>query len=192
MTLSVLASLGSFVSGVAVLVSLVFLYFQLKQIGAQVKQAEKNQQASIRQQRTARIVDMLISSTDAPFAEALSKAIAGIEDITATQLAQFQFAMLAVFRNAEDSFYQHAEGLLDEGAFESFKIETRAQFTSAGIRVIWKRSHGGFAKEFVAFMNDLMEATSVGLATDQLARWKSDVAAEKVLAARSRARLDIL
>jgi hypothetical protein len=39
MSLSDLAALGSFVSGLGVLVSLVFLYFQLRQIGVQVKQA---------------------------------------------------------------------------------------------------------------------------------------------------------
>jgi hypothetical protein len=42
MSLSDLASLGSFVSGAAVLVSPVFLYFQLRQLSGQVKQAEKN------------------------------------------------------------------------------------------------------------------------------------------------------
>ena len=51
MSLSDLASLGSFVSGVAVLVSLVFLYFQLGNLNRQVTQAEKNQRAAIHQAR---------------------------------------------------------------------------------------------------------------------------------------------
>ena len=41
MSLSQLAEIGSFVSGVAILASLIFLYFQLRQINKQVKQAEK-------------------------------------------------------------------------------------------------------------------------------------------------------
>ena len=49
MSLSELAEIGSFISGVAVLTSLIFLYFQLRQINQQVKQAEKNQQSAIRQ-----------------------------------------------------------------------------------------------------------------------------------------------
>lgn len=49
MSLSDLAALGSFISGLGVLVSLVFLYFQLRQIGVQVKQTEKNQRALISQ-----------------------------------------------------------------------------------------------------------------------------------------------
>ena len=48
MSLPDLASLGSFVSGIAVLGSLVFLYLQMRQIGAQIEQAERNQRAAIR------------------------------------------------------------------------------------------------------------------------------------------------
>jgi hypothetical protein len=51
MTLSDLAPIGSFISGLAVLVSLVFLCFQRRQVGAQVQQTELHQQASIRQGR---------------------------------------------------------------------------------------------------------------------------------------------
>ena len=58
MSLSDLASLGSFVSGVGVLISLIFLYFQVRQVNAQVGQAEKNQQAAIRQERSAKVSDM--------------------------------------------------------------------------------------------------------------------------------------
>jgi hypothetical protein len=49
MSLSALAEIGSFISGVAILSSLIFLYFQLRQINHQVKQAEKNQRSAIRQ-----------------------------------------------------------------------------------------------------------------------------------------------
>jgi hypothetical protein len=49
MSPSALAEIGSFISGVAILSSLIFLYFQLRQINHQVKQAEKNQRSAIRQ-----------------------------------------------------------------------------------------------------------------------------------------------
>ncbi len=57
MTLSDLASLGSFVSGAAVLISLVFLYFQIRQVNAQVRQAERNQRALLQQGRAGRAAD---------------------------------------------------------------------------------------------------------------------------------------
>jgi len=51
MSLSDLASLGSFVSGLAVLISLIYLAIQ-------VQQAEQNQKAQIQQGRAARLVDL--------------------------------------------------------------------------------------------------------------------------------------
>src|SRR5215469_1497977 len=64
MPLSDLASLGSFVSGVAVLISLVFLYFQVRQVTAQVRQAERNQQASIRHTRVSRSVQLQLEISE--------------------------------------------------------------------------------------------------------------------------------
>jgi hypothetical protein len=58
MSPSDLASLGGFVFGIAVLVSLVFLYFQLRQLSRQGRQAEKNQRALMQQARAARGVDI--------------------------------------------------------------------------------------------------------------------------------------
>src|SRR5271166_5699196 len=54
MSLSDLASLGSFVSGVAVLVSLVYL-------ARQVRQAERNQRALAQQMRATRTSDLLVA-----------------------------------------------------------------------------------------------------------------------------------
>src|SRR5215469_13035796 len=106
MSLSDLASLGSFVSGVAVLASLVFLYFQLRQIGLQVKQAEKNQQASIRQARVTRGVEMLrANQTDPLFLEAQTKLITGMyEKVELPQYYSFRTFANCRFLPAEDSF----------------------------------------------------------------------------------------
>src|SRR5262249_14451499 len=120
MSLSDLASLGSFVSGVAVLVSLVFLYFQIRQVSAQVEQSEKNQQAAIRQARVTRIFDWHMGLTDAAIADVWRRGLEGNEDLSETELAQFTTVMRALFLHAEDSFYQHEAGLLNEAAFVTF------------------------------------------------------------------------
>ena len=64
MSLSELAEIGSFISGAAILSSLIFLYFQLRQINRQVKQAEKNQLSAIRQGRAARTVGIALTGTE--------------------------------------------------------------------------------------------------------------------------------
>jgi hypothetical protein len=73
MTLSDLAALGSFVSGVAVMVSLVFLYFQVRQVNLQVRQAERNQRATIAQVRAGRSVEAILTQTDASVAAAFRR-----------------------------------------------------------------------------------------------------------------------
>ena len=64
MSLSDLASLGSLVNGVAVLVSLAFLYFQVRQVNQQIRRAEKNQRATIAQVRTNRTAEIGLRQTD--------------------------------------------------------------------------------------------------------------------------------
>lgn len=104
MSLSNLASLGSFVSGVAVLVSLVFLYFQLRQVNAQVRQSEKNQQALIKQGHTNRIVDIDLRLSDASVAEAGFKVRSRSDDLTAVHVRQFLAVANAYFVHCEEAF----------------------------------------------------------------------------------------
>jgi hypothetical protein len=172
MSLSDLASLGTFVSGAAVLVSLIFLYFQLGQLSRQVRQAEKNQQAAVRQGRTATAVQIALALADP---EVASAAIAVEAEPTDIQVRQFLGLMRALFANYEDTFYQHRAGLLDDLAFESWKRTALAGLRSAPRRVAWKWVRGAFGAEFEAFIDQLV--AEAPLTSDRGAeRWKADLA----------------
>jgi hypothetical protein len=178
MSLSDLASLGSFVSGFAVLVSLTFLYFQLRQLGAQVAQAEKNQQASIRQGRADRQAAIAMGATDPALAEAILKAFTGAPDITATQLLQFSRYSDAAFHSHEDSFYQNQEGLLTDSAFAAVVNRMGQIFRRPPFRVQWKRSRMSYGAEFVEFVDRLIARTPVELRSYDPAEWLTAFAAE--------------
>ena len=68
MSLSDLASVGSFVSGIAVLVSLIYLALQ-------VRQAEKNQRALIHQGRVAQSTERFLRFADPGFSRAYLKGL---------------------------------------------------------------------------------------------------------------------
>src|SRR5476649_2121946 len=104
MNLADLAALGSFVSGIAVLASLVYLTLQ-------VRQARAHQQAAIRLGRADRIVQMCFAIGDPAFAEAISKGYACADDMTAIQLTQYQHICRGFFYHCEEEFFQHKEGL---------------------------------------------------------------------------------
>src|SRR5262249_35202684 len=139
MSLSDLASLGSFVSGVAVLISLIFLYFQLRQVNRQVLQSEKNQQAMIRQARSTRTVDIALRGTELPFADAMESIMSDPEGgPSATALRQFSAYWRASFYSWEDAFYQHEEGLFSDLAFSAFKSNVKAIMRNIPFRAQWR------------------------------------------------------
>src|SRR5215467_2249418 len=112
MSLSDLASLGSFVSGFAVLMSLLYLALQ-------VRQTKRNQQIAIRHSRATRIVELHLALADLAVADAWLHGSGKPQDITQTELSQFINLCRALFFHFEDSFYQREEGLLNDAAFET-------------------------------------------------------------------------
>jgi hypothetical protein len=133
MSLSDLASIGSLISGVAVLGSLIYLALQ-------VRQTKHNQQASIRHSRVTRIVDMQLARLDPHVADAYRRGMQNPDEITQTEVTQFLGICTAMFNHLEDSFYQHEEGLLNEAAFAMVLAGTRGMAGHPGWRVAWKSS----------------------------------------------------
>jgi hypothetical protein len=120
--------------------------------------------------------------TDSSLAAAFAKGVSGAEDISHTQFVQFSHYCGARFNGAEDAFYQHLEGLLNDRAFGSFMNAMRHFLSSPGSRAAWKRHRGMFGSEFVAFVEKLLAETKSAATVDELAHWKADVAAETAVA----------
>jgi hypothetical protein len=172
MNLADLAALGSFVSGLAVLASLVYLSFQ-------IRQSRLHQQASIRLGRAGRIVSMCFTGSDPAIAEAIFKGNTGADDITATQRAQYQILCRGLFYHCEEEFFQHKEGLANDAYFASFVQGTSSLVRSPGFRAQWKMQRPSFLPEFVAFMDKLLQDNPALPDHDAMAEWKAAVAAEK-------------
>lgn len=167
-----LSSIISALSGVAVLVSLVFVILQLRV-------AVKNQQAMIRTFRASRLVELNMAAANPSFADAWFKGMAGAADISDTQFAQFLHGCRATFANSEDAFYQYREGLLNKAAFSSFSATVKFEFLSLGYRVAWRNSRGMYGKEFVEFMDGNLNEAAIRPASDRLTQWKADLVAEQ-------------
>jgi len=180
MSLSDLASLGSFVSGLAVLVSLVFLYFQLGAVRYQIEQAERNQQAAIRQARSTRSADGSLRLAMEPSAiDAMILASEGREDISEQALMQYHFFLRAQFYGWEDAFYQHRDGLFSDSALEAYAVTIRRLLQAPGARAQWRLQRGFFAPDFVAWVDELVSQAPAIDVGGRLERWKKALAAER-------------
>ena len=177
MTLSDLASIGSFVSAIAVVISLVYL-------ASQVRQARSHQQAAIRAERASRLAMMNTAAEDPSIADAIMKGLQGSGDISATQYAQFTHFCRASFYNAEDTYFQHNQGLISDQAFASFIASVKGWAARApGIRACWKQFRSLFVSEFADWMDRTLAEVEPLPPIDTFAQWRSLVDAEQRRAA---------
>lgn len=170
MTFADLASLGSFVSGIAVLISLVYL-------GVQVKQAEKNQRALMQQGRADRISQNCFYVAGTDLSAIWNRGLNGDETLTGPEIDQFMMLFRGAMISAEESFLQNEAGLLDAIAFKSFVAGVRHSITLPGLRAAWQMSSSQFGAEFVHFINGLMRETAMPAKTDRAAQWIAAVKA---------------
>lgn len=179
MSLSDLASLGTFVSSIAVLVSLVFLYFQLRQLNAQVRQAEVNQQALVKQARTDRVLDINGRMSEESFANLNLRITQNAPDLKIAEMLRYAAHARMVFQNGEESYAQYLRGLLTQTDFISFSSAMRWGFQSPALRVAWRSHRSMFRPPYVDFVDGLVSEAQVVLLTAQsLTRWKADMAGE--------------
>ncbi len=125
MSLNDLAALGSFVSGVAVLISLVFLYFQLRQVNAQVQQNTRHMSAQLWQAASDRGVNMMIAMADKDLAAAYIVGNGGVATPEAIQNAQFGRQVFAFYQIAVGEMFQQAdEGLISPQRLSRIRSHT--------------------------------------------------------------------
>lgn len=172
MSLSDFASLGSFVSGFAVLVSLIYLALQ-------VRLTKRNQQISIRHSRASRIVELHLALADPAVADAWLHGLGSPEELTQTELSQFTNLCRALFFHFEDSFYQREEGLLNDNAFETVVAGARLSARSPGFRAAWRLTRPNFGGRFLDFMDGVVAQSAAAPPVDlSLEAWKVAFASE--------------
>jgi hypothetical protein len=160
MSLSDLAALGSFVSGVAVLTSLIYLSLQ-------VRATERNQQISIRHSRATRIVELQLALGDPALATAWLHGSDSPREVTRTELSQFTSLCRAFFFHFEDSFYQREEGLLNDDAFETVVAGARLLARSPGLRTAWRIARLNFGGRYRDFMDDVVARAALEAPVDR-------------------------
>jgi len=149
MTLSDLASIGAFVSGIAVVFSFLFLAMQLRQ-------SNRNQKSLMQQGRSQRTVDLLMRMTDPRLNNVLLRAFRA--DPTMSEADHFAFYSFAagLFWNYEDSFLQFKAGTLDTKSWSSDVSTLKQLLSNPAYRAAWRAARGGIGEAFRDFMDLLV------------------------------------
>lgn len=172
MTLSDIASIGSLVSGVAVLISLIYL-------SVQIKQAERNQRALMQQGRADRVSNNSLRMAEPELSDIFRRGRAGDEGLDPGELHQFAMLCRCGFVSGEDLFLQHLSGQLEDAAYHSYVAGVRSLFAAPGLRAMWRMTSQDYGNQYRKFMDEILNETRAAPESNRLARWVETVRAEK-------------
>ena len=149
MSLSDLAAIGSFVSGVAVIATLAFLLVQMRQTG-------KNQKALLQQGRSARVTELILKRTEPELSRALTKGLQADLAIADHEVEAINAFFAALFWSIEDSYLQFRAGLLLATSWQTDAATLRGFFAVPACRVAWLMNRDLMSGEYRDHVDALM------------------------------------
>src|SRR5471030_741503 len=183
MSLSDLAAIGSFISGVAVLISFVFLAFQLRQNA-------RNQRATVHNERTALTQDIALGiASSKESSEVFRRGSEADATLDTADCNRYLGYALSAFWAYEEFFYQHRDGMIDEARWATNVRRLRSMVAQPGYRAAWRVfSDGCFESDFADWFNKIVNETPAIVGSAVLANaWKEAPHRELVEATASRA-----
>lgn len=169
MTLSDLASIGTLISSVAVLISLIYLALQ-------VKITEKNQRALINQGVLTRTVDMVRWHAEPHISELVTRVFSGETGFTAEEINRLRLIMRVRLSNFQDAYLQRHLHLTDEITYENAFIGIKFLMAQPVFRCVWKRHRETYASELIEIVDQLVQHTPLTAPADSVAQFKNDLA----------------
>jgi hypothetical protein len=173
MSLSDLASLGSFVSGVAVLVSVIYLAIQ-------VRQNTRNLRAQNAIAHFQMVANMNEIGADPRYSNLFAKGMRGDSGIEQGEYLQFAYLMRTFVTNFYTEWLLDRETLLHRGTYSSQRsLYTRFGMGQPGMRAWWRTYGSQFPTEFRAEIDGVIKETKLDIVGDMgFAVWKSHLAQE--------------
>jgi hypothetical protein len=174
-----LASLGSFVGIMAVLVSLISVYLQIGNLKKQLRLSEKNHRSLMQRGRSARVIDLLLRQTEPHLREIMSRGRLGEVSMAPAEVAVFLDVQFATFLNYEDTFLQHREGNLELSAWSTAAARLRETLSWVGHRAAWNSVRDRFDDAYASTVDKVMNEAALSQRIVEHEQWKTYVTAEK-------------
>lgn len=173
MNLEQLANLGEFVSGVAVIASLIYLAIQIRQNTQSVK-------SSTLATNTTNWSSMLINMASDEKSEAYLNGIMGKEDISAVHFLQFVLIARAMLVSFETQYYQFQNGALDKDIYLGYERAcTDQMLVFPGFQIVWKITREGFSPAFGELVDKLISEIDEGDSFLLIQKWQQLARARK-------------
>ncbi len=142
-------------AALGVIVSLLFVGYEIRQ-NTQVARGQARQQLAALNQEW-----LVLQSQDAAFNDLWTRAwVEPDSALTPAESRRAQFMMTLNLRRLENVYFQHAEGLVDESALNSYGFqrttENSDRYRTPRFREFWKERRAAYDPEFVRFFEEKM------------------------------------
>lgn len=175
MTLTDLAAFGSFVSGIAVVITLVFLLLQMRQ-------TNRNQRALMNQGVITRSADITMWLSEPHVASVWSRILSGEVNLTREEQSQAYSILRTILLNLQDSYIQHKSGQTDDITFQNSTSAIKIALQLQVLAIFWKNSRHSYAPEFADFVDGIIQANPTTLRSKVFDQIEADLAGMKAAA----------
>lgn len=147
MTLIDLGSLGEFISGIAVVVSLAYLAIQIRHNTRAVRSSMHQDMI----ESSSRIAESI--SDNADLGRILLKADDDYDSLTSVERIRFEAYAERIWANFESVFYSYRNSIIEEDLWESWKASYLGDISRTSIRRLWQTQHPPHLQDFMEFID---------------------------------------
>jgi len=151
-TLDELGSLGEFISGLAVVVTLVYLALQIRHNTRAVRSSMHQDMV----ESTLRVAESL--SDNADVGRIVIKADEDYDNLTKGELLRFEAYAERVFGNFESVFYSYRNSMIEPDLWDSWKSSYLADISRDAMRRFWQEQRPLHLRDFMDFIDQYYRA----------------------------------
>lgn len=171
MNLETLGNLGEFVSGIVVVISLIYLAMQVR-----------HNTRSIRTENYARALERVSAmqsrlSQDGDFCALFNRALADPFNLSPNERIQFTWCLYEMFGGQEFLFHQSQDGTVPEEVWERWSDTMVWWLTFPGVRAWWLSRPTPFSASFTSYIDALLERPPADTTANQ--RWWDFISANR-------------
>ena len=148
MTLNELGNLGEFISGLAVVVTLVYLALQIRHNTRAVRSSMHQDMI----ESTLRIAESVSDTED--LGRIVLHADEDYDELTDIERIRFDAYAERVFNNFESVFYSYRNSMIEEDLWESWESSYLTDISRASMRRYWQEERPQHLRDFMDFVNE--------------------------------------
>ena len=147
MTLNELGSLGEFISGLAVVVTLIYLALQIRHNTRAVRSSMHQDMVG----STARIAESVSDNPD--LSRIVLKADEDYDNLTKEEFIRFEAYAERVFGNFESVFYSYRNSMIEQDLWESWEASYLADISRNAMRRFWHEDRPMHLRDYMDFID---------------------------------------